>query len=298
MTSWPGILGGADVHATVGQPFQVGVFLGDRVAVPGDPGRQVAARRAGEQEFLAEQRRGDRLQVEVGQADQVRDPVPFGLPRRPGGRVLAALAGSPDSLVLAQPAVPADGASQVDPGQQVPGPAERPPRDSGGDPAAQDRRDESGLRREQPRVRGVAFVAAPRQPARHGGGNGGVGDDVAWHVGGVQDPGGRPGGQDDGQREPLGRGVQVPVAQPRPRRLSDQGRLVLVLRVSRDRAGPGVPGFGHRAAAIQGVSVRARRGSPGRGRCRVLPAQAPSPVTHRPSCVISPPLPANSLGSS
>ena len=228
----------------------------------------------------------------------MRDPVPFGFPGRPGGCVVAALAGSPDGLVAAQPPVPAGGASQVDPGQQVPGPAERPPGDSGGDPAADGRGDESGLGREQPRVRGGALVAVPRQPARHGGGHGGVGDDVARHVGGVQDPGGRPGGQDDGQRQPLGRGVQVPGAQPGPRRLSDQGRLVLVLRVSRDRAGPGVLGLDHRVTAIQGVSVRARRGSPGRGRCRVLPAQAPSPVIQRPSWVIRPPLPANSRGSS
>ena len=238
----PGVVGGADVHAAVGQALQVRVFLGDRVGVPGDPGRQVAAGRAGEQEFLAEQCRGDRLQVEVAQADQVRDPVPFGLPRRPGGGIVAALAGSPDGLVAAQPPVPARGTGQVDPGQQVPGPAERPPGDSGGDPAADGRGDQSGLGREQPLVRGGAPVAVPRQPARHRGGHGGVGDDVAGHVRGVQDPGRGPGDQDGGQRQPLGWGVQVPGAQPGPRRLSDQGRLVLVLRVPGNRAGPGVLG--------------------------------------------------------
>ena len=227
----------------------MGVFLGDRVGVPGDPGRQVAARRAGEQEFLAEQRRGDLLQVEVAQADQVSDPVPSGLPRRPGGGVLAALPGGPDGLVAAQPPVPAVGAGQVDPGQQVRGPAERPPGDSGGHPAAGRRGDQGGLGREQPRVRGTAPVAVPRQPARHGGGRGGVGDDVARHVCGVQDPGGRPGEHDDGQRQPLGRGAQVPGTQPRPRRLGDQDRLVCVLRVSRDRAGPGVLGLDHPVTA-------------------------------------------------
>ena len=190
-------------------------------------------------------------------------------------------------------------AGQVDPGQQVRGPAERAPCDGGGDPAAQGRGDKRGFGREQPLVLRAPFMAAPRQPARRGGGHGGVGDDMARHVGGVQDPGGGPGGQDDGQRQPLGRGVQVPGAQPRPRRLGDQDRLVaVVLRVPRDRAGPGVLGLDHRVTAIQGVSARARRGSPGRGRCRVVPAQAPSPVTQRPSWVIRPPLAANSRGSS
>ena len=92
--------------------------------------------------------------MEVAQADQVRDPVPFGLAGRPGGGVVAALAGSPDGLVAAQPPVPAGRAGQVDPGQQVRGPAERPPGDSGGDPAADGRGDQSGLGRQQPRVRG------------------------------------------------------------------------------------------------------------------------------------------------
>ena len=104
----PGVVGGADVHAAVGQAFQVGVFLGDRVGVPGDPGGQVAARRAGEQEFFAEQCRGDLLQVEVAEADKVRDPVPFGLPRRPGGCVLAPLTGGTYGLMPAKPPVPAD----------------------------------------------------------------------------------------------------------------------------------------------------------------------------------------------
>ena len=245
----------------------MGVLLGDRVAVPGDPGGQVAAGCAGEQEFLAEQRRGDPLQVKVPEPDQVRGRVPFSFAGGPRGCVLAALAGSPDSLVAAQPPVPGGGASQVDPRQQVPGPAKRPPPDSGGDPAADGPGDQSGLGRQQSRVRGGACGAVPRQPARHRGGHGGVGDDMAWHVRGVQDPGERPGGQDEGQREPLGRGVQEPGAQPGPRRLSGQGRLaVFVLRVPRDRAGSGVPGLDHRVTAIQGGSVRARRGSPGRGR--------------------------------
>ena len=212
--------------------------------------------------------------------------------------VLAALAGRPDGLVAAQPPVPARGAGEVDPGQQVPGPAERPPGDSGGHPAAHGRRDESGLGREQPRVRGFASVAVPRQPARHGGGYGGVGDDVARHMRRVQDPGGRPGGHDDGQRQPLGRGVQVPGPQPRPRRLGDQDRLVLVLRMPGIGQGRGYSVLIIASPPFQGVSARARRGSPGRGRCRVLPAQAPSPVTQRPSWVIRPPLAANSRGSS
>ena len=39
MTSWPGILGGPDVHAAVGQAFQVRVFLGDRAGCSGRRGR-------------------------------------------------------------------------------------------------------------------------------------------------------------------------------------------------------------------------------------------------------------------
>ena len=275
------------------------VFLGDRVGVPGDPGRQVAARRAGEQEFLAEQRRGDLLQVEVAQADQVGDPVPFGFAGRPGGCVLAALAGRPDGLVAAQPPVPARSAGQVNPGQQVRGPAGRSPGDSGGDPAACGRGDHGGLGREQPRVRGAALVAVPRQPARHDGADRGVGDDVARHVHGVQDPGGWPDEQDGGQRQPLGRGVQVPGAQPRPRRLGDQGRLVLRPAGARGSGRAGGTGFSIIAPPpFQGVRPAPGGEAPGAGTCRVVPVQAPSPVTHRPSCVISPPLPANSLGSS
>ena len=294
----PGIVRGRDVNAAVRQAFQVRVFLGDRVGVAGDARREVTAGRAGEQEFLAEQRRGGRLQVKITQADQVSDPVPFSLPRRPGRRVLAALAGIPDSLVTAQPPVPARGASQVNPGQQVPGPTGRPPGGGGGHPADGRCGDQGGLCREQPRMQGPAPVAVPRQPARHGGGHGGVGDDVARRVRRMQDPGGRPGEHDDGQRQPLGRGAQVPGPQPRPRRLSDQGRLVFVPRVPGNRAGPGVLGLDHPVTASQGVSARARRGSPGRGRCRVVPAQAPSPVTQRPSWVIRPPLAANSRGNS
>ena len=57
----------------------------------------------------------------------------------------------------------------------------------------------------------------------------------------VQDPGGRPGDQDDGQRQPLGGRVQVPRPQPLPRRPGDRPRPVIrvvVLRVPRDRARP------------------------------------------------------------
>ena len=164
---------------------------------------------------------------------------------------------------------PPCGAGEVDPGEQVRGPAERPPRDSGGDPAAHGRGDEGSLCREQPRMRGGALIAMPCQPARRGGGHRGVGDDMARHVGGVQDPGGRPGEQDDGQRQPLGRGVQVPGPQPGPRRLSEPGPARPAGALESGRAwGTGFPSSRHRH--FRG-KARARRGSPGRGHCRVLP---------------------------
>ena len=78
-----GVVGGPDVDPAVGQAPQVRVLLRVRPAVSRDAGGQFAARRTGEQELLAEQRRGDRLQVEVAQADQVSDPVPFGFAGRP-----------------------------------------------------------------------------------------------------------------------------------------------------------------------------------------------------------------------
>ena len=195
-----------DVDPAVRQAAQMRELLRVRPAVGRDAGGQLAARRTGEQQFLAEVGLGDRLQVEISEADQVGDPVPFGFAGGPCGGLVAALAGRTHGLVAAQPRVPADGACQVDPGEQVGGPAEWPGGDRRGDPPADSRGDRGGLGRGQPRIRGlgilcgglgrVLLVPPPRSARRARQRRGrDAGDDAAGDAGGVHDPCDRPGEQ-------------------------------------------------------------------------------------------------------
>jgi hypothetical protein len=212
-----GILGGPDVDPAVGQAAQVRVLLRVGPAVRRHAGGQLAAGGAGEQQFLAEVCLGGFLQVEVAQADQVRDPVPFGLAGCPRGMLVPARARGQHGRVPAQPPVAQDGAGQVDPGQQVRGPAERPGRHRGGHPSADRRGDHGGLGGGQARVRGSLGVPPPCQPGDRYGCRRDEGNDVAGDMHGMQCPRCRPGGHDQRQRQPLGRGVQVPGPQPGPR---------------------------------------------------------------------------------
>jgi hypothetical protein len=87
-----GVVGGADADPAVGQAAQVRVPLRVGPAAGRHAGGQLAARRAGQQQLLAQAGGCHRLQVKVARANPVRDPVPFGLTRGPRGGVVAALA--------------------------------------------------------------------------------------------------------------------------------------------------------------------------------------------------------------
>jgi hypothetical protein len=270
-----------------------------RPAVRRHAGGQFAARGAGEQQLLAEARGRHRLQVEIAQADQVRDPAPFRLAGGPLGVVIPALAGGEHGGVPAQPPVAEEGATQVDPAQQVRRPAKRPGRHRCGDPRADHSCDHGGLGRGQTRVRGSPGVPPPRQPGDRHGRCRDPGDDAAGDVDGTQYPRRRPDEHDQRQRQPLSRGVQVPGPQPGPRRIRRQRPGRIILRVPGDRAGPGELGQGHvipphGQGPVPGLRISRDRTLTG----SLLGGQAPSPVIHRPSCVIRPPLAANSRGSS
>ena len=71
----------------------------------------------------------------------------------------------------------------------------------------------------------------------------------------MQDPRRRPGGDDHRQRQPLGRGMQVPGPQPGPRRIRDRGRRRAVLWVAGDRAGPGQLGQGHTTIRLRDHAI-------------------------------------------